>query len=100
MDINDCSTCIFVGQREVKLSIKTSRTTESRINGIRSIGCTNYNNLTPTIHTVHKRKQCCDNGGMNLLLLTRSYRGETLNKSVQVQSDCILMTYHRIHRKR
>ena len=44
-------------QREKKLSVKSSWTSQSRINRINPIGCSNDDYLPTTVQTIHESKE-------------------------------------------
>lgn len=46
VDVQNLATSGFIGEGEVELSVKSSRTTKSWVNGVRSVGGSNDNDLT------------------------------------------------------
>ena len=62
-----------------QFTVKSSRTPESRIDIFNAIGCPNDNDFPTVVQTIHESQEGRNNGGMDLIISTRSYRGQAIN---------------------
>ena len=79
MNVNDGPSCVLVRQREVKLSVEPTWSSQRRVDVVGTICGTNNNDLTTAVHAIHQGKQSRNNAGMDLLLLARPNRGQAIN---------------------
>ena len=66
-------------QRKDKFSIKSSRSPQSRIDSIYPICSSNDYYLPTTVQPIHQSKESGHNGGVDLVLTTRTNRGKSIN---------------------
>lgn len=105
VDVEDLSTSGFVGEREVELSVESSRSTKSWVDGVGSVGGSDNDHLTcgrgrsrkgtselhrrereevegekrptSTVHSIHESEKSRDDRSMDLILFTASDGSET-----------------------
>lgn len=62
-----------------KFSIKSSRSSQSWVNGIDPISCSNDNNLPTAVQTIHEGEKSGHNGGVDLVLSAGTNRGQPID---------------------
>lgn len=65
-------------QREEKLPVKTSRPSQCRVDGVDSVGGSDEQHITTVLEPVHQGQQGGHDGGVDLVLLARANRRQTV----------------------
>lgn len=79
VDSQDLKTTNFVRNSNVDFSIESTESSESRIKRVRSVGSSDYNNVTTTFESVHKGQQLRNNTSFDLTMYFLSIRGNRVN---------------------
>mmetsp|Transcript_11624 Transcript_11624/g.43667 ORF Transcript_11624/g.43667 Transcript_11624/m.43667 type:complete len:309 (+) Transcript_11624:1635-2561(+) len=69
----------FVREFEVQFSVKTTRTSQSRIDCINAIGGSNHNYLATIIQSVHESEESAHNTAVDVVLFRRTHRCQSVN---------------------
>lgn len=77
VDLQDLASGELVRQREEKLPIEPSRPSKGGVDSVRSVGRSNDDNLSSTVHAVHEGEQGRNDAGVDLILFAASYRSQT-----------------------
>ena len=64
------TTYFFRRKREHEFSVKSTRSPESRIDGVYSIGGSNHDDFPTVVQSIHESQQGGDNGAVDLVLST------------------------------
>jgi hypothetical protein len=70
---------ILVGNANIDFTVETTSTTERWVDGVWSVGCTNHNDLTTALNTVHKGKKLSDDTLLDLALGLLSVGGNRID---------------------
>ena len=61
VDAQNLETACLIGDTNINFTIKTTSASKCRVNGVRSVGSANDDNLATTFDTIHESQELSDN---------------------------------------